>query len=112
MINSYVIAKLIKISARSVECNDGFELVMSENRLKSKLSWQCRRGMLELDVILMPFLAQHYDQLNAQQQSEFELLLNEADPDLYTWIMGFGECENPQLRTSVKIIREKMNIES
>ena len=77
-----------------------------------KLRWQCRRGMLELDVILIPFLEQHFESLEIELQNNFELLLNEADPDLYTWIMGYGECENKSLSAIVEVIRERMGINS
>lgn len=85
---------------------------MNKTPLKNKLAWQCRRGMLELDVILIPFLEQHFDGLSDEQQQLFSLLLEEADPDLYTWLMGFGECENERLRVMVSMIRDKMNIHS
>ncbi len=80
-----------------------------DNDLK-KLRWQCRRGMLELDVILIPFLEQHYSQLNQQNQHHFAQLLAEADPDLYTWIMGYGKSNNLKLQGIVEVIRDKMAI--
>ncbi|MCF6194272.1 MAG: succinate dehydrogenase assembly factor 2 [Kangiellaceae bacterium] len=75
-----------------------------------KLQWQCRRGMLELDVILQPFLEQHFLQLTVEDQTAFVDLLTEADPDLYTWIMGFGDCKNQALQNIIAIIRNKMSI--
>lgn len=77
---------------------------------KKKLEWQCRRGMLELDVILMPFLEKHFEQLAEKEQQAFAKVLEEADPDLYTWIMGFGDCEKTELIEIIAIIREKMSI--
>ena len=75
-----------------------------------KLAWQCRRGMLELDVILIPFLEKHFADLSSVQQDRFEQLLNEADPDLYTWIMGYGHPEKASQLEIVNIIRAKMAI--
>lgn len=75
-----------------------------------KLQWQCRRGMLELDVILIPFLESHFADLTGEKQSMFSDLLEEADPDLYTWIMNFGECDKPELLPIIELIREKMAI--
>ncbi|MCW8879543.1 MAG: succinate dehydrogenase assembly factor 2 [Kangiellaceae bacterium] len=77
-----------------------------------KLQWQCRRGMLELDVILIPFLDKHFSSLDLQSQAQFEELLTQPDPDLYTWIMGYGECEVEALQPIIATIREKMNIHS
>ena len=66
--------------------------------------------MLELDVILQPFLKEHFDLLKPNDQNAFIQLLTEADPDLYTWIMGFGECNDPSLSEIIAIIRIKMSI--
>ena len=30
---------------------------------KLRIEWDCRRGMLELDKIIMPFYKAHFDQL-------------------------------------------------
>jgi len=82
---------------------------MIEN-YKKKLNWQCRRGMLELDVILIPFLENHFDTLSASLKQDFERLLEQADPDIYTWIMGFGQCEEQKLFAIINLIRVKMAI--
>ena len=85
---------------------------MSETPLKKQLAWQCRRGMLELDVILIPFLEKHFDQLSPETQNLFAELLKEADPDLYTWIMGYGKCEKEPLVKMIQLIRNKMAVSS
>lgn len=54
---------------------------------KKKLAWACRRGMLELDLLLMPFLTDHYDDLTAAQQQTFANLLSENDQTLYAWLL-------------------------
>ena len=83
---------------------------MNNLDLLKKLKWQCRRGMLELDVILFPFLEQHFEGLSLAEQESFVDLLKQADPDLYTWIMGYGHCEQVELLNIIQIIREKMSI--
>jgi len=61
---------------------------MLENQLsKKRLRWQCRRGMLELDVLLGRFLEQQYDELNTQQRQEFVNLLTIDDTELYGWLV-------------------------
>jgi antitoxin CptB len=75
-----------------------------------KLQWQCRRGMLELDVILIPFLNEHFEELTGDLKEVFTQLLKESDPDLYTWIMGFGKCKNNDFKDIIQIIREKMSV--
>jgi len=83
---------------------------MANIELTNKLKWQCRRGMLELDVILFPFLEQHFNELPQEEQNSFEDLLKQADPDLYTWIMGYGDCDKVELLNIIQLIREKMSI--
>ena len=78
--------------------------------LQKKLQWQCRRGMLELDVILIPFLNEHFEVLSHSQKELFAELLKESDPDLYTWIMGFGQCDRNDFSEMIRIIREKMSV--
>jgi antitoxin CptB len=83
---------------------------MTDTTLANQLKWQCRRGMLELDVILIPFLAEHFEALDQALQNSFAELLKQADPDLYTWIMGFGQCEHAELVEIIQLIRQKMSI--
>jgi antitoxin CptB len=77
---------------------------------RKKLEWQCRRGMLELDVILLPFLSQYFEQLDESMQTGFVELLDFPDPDIYTWVMGFGDCEHQHLHSIIRSIRLKMKI--
>lgn len=48
-----------------------------------RLRWQCRRGMLELDIILNAFLDKNYVNLNTCDQDLFEQLLTYSDQELY-----------------------------
>ena len=41
---------------------------------KKRLAWQCRRGMLELDELLKPFLENHYEALTSVLQKQFSEL--------------------------------------
>ena len=82
----------------------------NSSSLRNKLQWQCRRGMLELDVILIPFLERHFDQLQQAEQNAFCELLRREDPDLYTWIMGNGECSDEALKPILQIIRERLQV--
>ncbi len=73
----------------------------------NKVLWNCRRGMLELDVILIPFAKAYFAELKAEQQGVFVDLLDEADPDLFNWLMGHGAPSQPELKTMVELIRSK-----
>lgn len=50
--------------------------------------WRCRRGMLELDIVLQRFMNRYYADLGAQELVQFERLLSLADNDLWDLITG------------------------
>ncbi len=72
---------------------------------KSRLAWRCRRGMLELDLILQRFLETGFPTLNAQQIIYFETLLGCPDPDLFAWLMGHQQPDDYELNQIVTVIR-------
>ncbi len=72
-----------------------------------RLKWACRRGMLELDVLLEPFVDHDYAELNPQQQQAFERLLTCDDPELFAWFMGHETCPDPVLAAQVALILER-----
>lgn len=65
---------------------------MSETALVSgelqRLRWQCRRGLLELDLLLRRFVELRYATLSALEQERFRELLAQPDPALLAWIQG------------------------
>jgi antitoxin CptB len=56
-----------------------------------RLRWQCRRGLLELDLQFTRFLEQHYSTLNAVEQGAFQRLLEQPDQTLFAWLQGQQE---------------------
>lgn len=70
----------------------------------SKLSWACRRGMLELDVLLGNFLKEAYPGLSEADQRLFVTLLSCQDPEILNWIMGKEIPEDPALDRITKMI--------
>jgi succinate dehydrogenase flavin-adding protein (antitoxin of CptAB toxin-antitoxin module) len=44
-----------------------------------RVRWRCRRGLLELDIVLGRFVEQHYAGLNELQQVAFDVLLDMPD---------------------------------
>lgn len=53
-----------------------------------RLRWQCRRGLLELDLLLVHFLERRYSTLNTEEQRAFQCLLEQPDQMLLGWIQG------------------------
>ena len=72
---------------------------------KAKINWHCRRGMLELDLILGRFIKHHLDTLSMENVSAFEELLTNTDPDLYAWLMGYETPASKELLDIVTFIR-------
>lgn len=72
---------------------------------KAQLTWHCRRGMLELDLILQRFMAGDVDTLDSQDIARFERLLAAQDPDLYAWLMGYETPVDVELQKIVKRIQ-------
>lgn len=52
-----------------------------------RLRWQCRRGMLELDLLLKEFIDSAWVHLTAQQRDAFEALLRYPDAVLLECVM-------------------------
>ncbi|PSJ17302.1 FAD assembly factor SdhE [Nitrosomonas supralitoralis] len=50
--------------------------------------WRCRRGMLELDIVLQRFMDRDYRQLDESGLLQFERLLTLSDNDLWNLISG------------------------
>lgn len=72
---------------------------------KARFSWHCRRGMLELDLILQRFLERRLDHLSSQEVKAFDTLLSCTDPELFAWLMGHEEPQDKELKGIVTIIR-------
>lgn len=72
----------------------------------AKLRWQCRRGMLELDLLLLPFLEKIFPVLPAQEQAIFMQLLACTDQDLYDWLVACKEPAGQSLADMVKRVRD------
>lgn len=74
---------------------------MSYNRLR----WGSRRGMLELDLILMPFVEQVYPTLNTQDQALYARLLECEDQDLFAWLLHRESPQEDWQRDIIQLIR-------
>jgi antitoxin CptB len=73
----------------------------------NRLYWHSRRGMLELDLLLVPFAEQHVKHLTLEQQQLYKRLLIEEDQDLYSWLTRRELAPNPQLQGMIEIILQK-----
>lgn len=70
-----------------------------------RLRWQCRRGMLELDLLLNDFLDRGLVQLSAAEQADLIRLLGVQDQTLQHWLIAGALPEEPAMRVLVEKIR-------
>ncbi len=54
----------------------------------SRLRWRCRRGMRELDVLLLRYLDREFPAAAPSAQSAFERLLSAQDPEILDLLAG------------------------
>lgn len=69
-----------------------------------RLCWASRRGMLELDLILVPFVQNRFAELSDIDQQRYKRLLEGEDSDLFAWLMGRGQPDDPELACIVEQI--------
>lgn len=75
---------------------------------KFRLEWDCRRGMLELDKIIMPFFQQHFDHLDDSQKATFVRLLAATDLQLFSWFFNRVPAPDLELQQMVSHIQETL----
>lgn len=80
---------------------------MHEVENNNHIRWQCRRGMLELDLILLNFFSNYYQNLTDTMQQIFNKLLQESDADLFDWLLGKTLPVDPELRNLILLITQK-----
>ena len=66
----------------------------------------CRRGMLELDMILINFLEKEYFNLDDKLLHDFSELLNESDNTLQNWIVKEINYTEEKFDDIIKKIKE------
>ncbi|EGW53148.1 succinate dehydrogenase assembly factor 2 [Candidatus Endoriftia persephone] len=79
---------------------------MDDSAEFNRLRWQCRRGMLELDLLLMGFLDQHYRQLDQAQLDGFDRLLRHPDQSLQAWLLQGGDGIPEELVSIISFLRQ------
>ncbi len=79
-----------------------------DKRIK-RLRWKCRRGMKELDTVLLHYLEEDYSLSDATQKQAFELMLDMADPELWLLIVGQSTYDNKDVMGVVTKLQNTYN---
>jgi antitoxin CptB len=72
-----------------------------------QLRWHCRRGMKELDELLMRWLEQHYGQQSSAYQQLFREFLELPDPLMAAYLLGREQSDNPDQQALIEQIRHR-----
>ena len=77
---------------------------MSSEAENKRVYWHSRRGMLELDMVLMPFAVEVYPTLQDDLQSKYQKLLASEDTDLFAWFLQRTQPEDKELSEIVEFV--------
>ncbi|MGI6409084.1 MAG: succinate dehydrogenase assembly factor 2 [Gammaproteobacteria bacterium] len=79
---------------------------MSKETELNRLFWHSRRGMLELDELLVPFVREAYTELAADDQARYEKLLSCEDQDMFAWFMRRSQPDDADLQRIIGLVLE------
>jgi antitoxin CptB len=75
---------------------------MSINR--GRVRWQCRRALLELDLVFARFLERDFDRLTDSQLADLEDLLRCEDHDLWAMVNGSKPCGDDRWKEMIGLL--------
>ncbi len=73
--------------------------------LPARLYWQCRRGMLELDIMLQGFLTEGFEKLDVVGKQVFLRILDIQDNELLEYLMGRLVHKEAHIQDVIELIR-------
>ncbi len=79
---------------------------------RNRLFWASRRGMLELDLVLLPFLENVYESLPQDDKERYWAMLDSEDQDMFAWFLHRKDPEDPEIKRIVDIVRANTGMKS
>ncbi|PTD97137.1 FAD assembly factor SdhE [Pseudothauera lacus] len=73
---------------------------------RGRVRWQCRRALLELDLVFARFLDRHFDRLSDDQLADLDDLLRCDDYDIWGMVNGSKPCEEQRWKEMIALLRE------
>ena len=70
-----------------------------------RVRWRCRRGLLELDIVLGRFAEQYYAGLDDGQRAVFDALLDVPDTELWNMIAGRAQPQELERCALLELLR-------
>jgi antitoxin CptB len=80
---------------------------MAHDPAMAQLRWRCRRGMRELDMLLLAYVENHYKAADEREQAAFRRLLTVPDPDILALLTGRMEADDELLRYVIERLLER-----
>ena len=74
--------------------------------VSGRIKWQSRRGMREIDLMLLPFVEHDLPNMDEETLKDYEDLPEASDLELVRWFNGTCEANSPKRRRMVQIIVE------
>jgi antitoxin CptB len=78
---------------------------------RNRLFWGSRRGMLELDLVLLPFLENVYPSLEQADKERYWKLLECEDQDMFAWFLRREDPDDSELKRIVEIVRDNTGLQ-
>ena len=72
--------------------------------LKKKILWQCRRGLWELDAILIPFVEINFDGLDNESKELFKKLLSFEDIEIFDLLVNKKDPKDMTIKPLIDLI--------
>jgi len=72
---------------------------------QGRLAWNCRRGMKELDLLLLRYLDQRWPQATPGERAAFEAFLELPDPVIAGYLLGNEGSSDAAVRELVDALR-------
>jgi len=66
------------------------------------MRWRCRRGMRELDMLLLDYMDNRYPQADEPEQAAFRRLLTTPDPEILALLTGQSSTDDERLAYVIK----------
>lgn len=74
---------------------------------RGRVRWQCRRALLELDLVFARFLDNEFDRLSDGQLADLEDLLRCDDYELWAMVNGSAPCRDDRWKEMIDLLRRK-----
>lgn len=84
--------------------NESGEIQIANVEL-NRCYWRSRRGLLELDLLLPPFVSERFETLSGAQRAALHRLLDCDDQDIWSWMQQRAEPDDAGVGEVVGLIR-------